>query len=87
MSEKTINAVIERFDGDIAVIETAKGDEYRVHKSQLPKGCHVGHHLQMMMRDGQIIQVTLDEEAIMQTKKSIDELMEKLRRGEHLKKD
>jgi hypothetical protein len=87
MNKKTTNAVIERFDGNIAIIESAKGDEYRIHRSQLPKGCHVGHHLQMKMRDGKIIQVMIDEKATIQTRKSIDELMEKLRRGEHLKKD
>jgi hypothetical protein len=87
MTRTRINAVVERFDGDRAVIETREGTEYRLNRSQLPEGCRVGHHLQMEIDNGQIIQVAIDEDATAQAQERIDDLMDKLRRGDHLTDD
>jgi hypothetical protein len=87
MSKNVINAVVERFEGNIAVIETLDDEAYRLDRSQLPEGCRVGHHLQMELEDGQIIQVMIDEEATTQAQERIEALMAKLRRGDHVNKD
>jgi hypothetical protein len=85
MSKSPIHAVVERFDGDIAVIETREGTAYRLDRAELPEGCRVGHHLQMEIENGQINQVTIDDEATAQARERIEDLMNKLRRGDHLK--
>jgi hypothetical protein len=87
MTRTRINAVVERFEGSIAVIETREGTEYRLDRSELPEGCKVGHHLQMELEDGKIIQVSIDNEATGQAQERIDNLMNRLRRGDHLTDD
>jgi hypothetical protein len=87
MSKDFIHAVVERFEGSIAVIETREGTEYRLNRSELPDGCKVGHHLQMELEDGAVKRIEIDEEATGQAQERIDNLMNRLRRGDHLNKD
>jgi hypothetical protein len=87
MSRAVIKAVVERFDGDTAIIETAGGTEYRLNRAQLPKGCKVGHHLQMEIEEGDVKRIEIDADATSQAQERIDDLMDRLRRGDHLKKD
>jgi hypothetical protein len=87
MSRVVINAVVERFDGDTAIIETVGGTEYRLESAQLPVGCKVGHHLQMELENGDVKRIKIDEDATAHAQERIDDLMDRLRRGDHLKDD
>ncbi len=80
------HAVIDRFEGKMAVLLV--GDEQRqvdVPKARLPRRAREGHHLQVELKGDQVIQVQIDQEATERARKRIDEKLNRLRRGEHLK--
>jgi hypothetical protein len=80
------HAVIDRFEGKIAVLLI--DDEERqvdVPTDQLPVGVREGHHLQIELEGNRVIQVQVDEEAAERARKRIDDKLNRLRRGEHLK--
>ena len=78
-------AVIDRFEGRYAVLLV--GDEGRhvdVLRRQLPRNARAGHWLQIELRDGEVIQVVVDEAATEEARRRIQEKLERLRRGDHL---
>jgi hypothetical protein len=78
--------VIDRFEGDIAVLLI--GDEQRqvdVPKAQLPKHAQEAHHLRIELKDDRVIHVLIDKEATERALKRIEDKLNRLRRGEHLK--
>ena len=80
------HAVIDRFEGKMAVLLV--GDEQRqvdVPKAQLPKHAREGHHLQIELKGDQVIQALIDKEATERARKRIEDKLNRLRRGEHLK--
>ena len=89
MSDNMIlTGVIDRFEGDWAVIEVADEPELRnVPKQLLPRGAKEGDHLQLELEDGRVIRVQLDPEATENARKRIQDKLDRLRRGEHLHGD
>jgi hypothetical protein len=86
MNDKgTLKGVIDRFEGEFAVIEiTGETEPRNVLRELLPRRAKEGDYLQFEMEDGNIIQVHLDKEATQAARKRIDEKLDRLRRGEHL---
>jgi len=82
MKEK---AVLDRFEGDLAVILLKDGqDQLVVPINSLPGGAKEGHWLQIETEDGQVISVTVDEEETARIRNRIAEKLNRLRQGKHL---
>jgi hypothetical protein len=79
MSEK---AVIDRFEGDQAVLLLGDGSErINVPRDQLPQGAREGDWLQVE-RDGQQVQsCRLDHEETESARRRIQDKLDRLRRG------
>lgn len=83
--KETLKGVIDRFEGDWAVIELDGESEPRnVSRKLVPKRAKEGDYLQFEVQDGQIIRVQPDKAATEAAKKRIQNKLEKLRRGDHL---
>ena len=83
--KETLKGVIDRFEGDLAVIEIADETEPRnVSRKLLPRRSKEGDHLQLEIEDGNIIRATVDTDATQAAKKRIKDKMDRLRHGEHL---
>ncbi len=81
----TERAVIDRFEGRSAVLLV--GDEGRqvdVFRRQLPRTAREGQWLRITLRDGEMVQVVVDEAATEEARQRIQEKLERLRRGDHL---
>ena len=68
-----VQGIIDRFEGNIAVVEINGGDMKDFPKSSLPKGAKVGD---MLIIDGD--KITVSKEGTKQLKKEIDDLMDEL---------
>lgn len=68
-----VQGIIDRFEGNIAVVEIDGGDMKDFPKSSLPKGAKVGD---MLIIDGD--KITVSKEGTKQLKKEIDDLMDEL---------
>ena len=81
-----VKAVIDRFEGDIAVLIVGD-DEKRMEVSRklLPKKAKEGHWLQVEIENGVIGGVIIDEEETNKAKLRIAEKLERLRQGDHKK--
>ena len=82
----TERAVVDRFEGRYAVLLV--GDEGRpldVLRRQLPRKAREGHWLQIELREGAIVRVVVDEAATEAARRRIQEKLERLRRGDHLR--
>jgi hypothetical protein len=81
-----MKAVIDRFEGDLAVLIVGEDQErVNVARDLLPKKCKEGSWLQVEIQDGEVRNAVLDEEEMDKAKKRIAEKLERLRRGEHRK--
>lgn len=82
-----MKAVIDRFEGELAVL-ILEGSQERVNvlRGSLPKKSKEGSWLQVEMEDGEVRKAVIDEEQTAETKKRIEDKLERLRRGEHRKK-
>ena len=82
-----MKAVIDRFEGDLAVL-ILEGSQERLNVARelLPKKSREGNWLQVEMEDGEVRKAVIDEEQTARAKKRIEEKLERLRRGEHRKK-
>jgi hypothetical protein len=79
------SAVIDRFEGDYAVLFfTDSITSINVLRRDLPEGVREGDYLKMEWRDGEIIQAEYDEQATKETRQRIQAKLERLRRGENL---
>jgi hypothetical protein len=81
-------AVIDRFEGDFAVLTTGEGGTARslnVAKKALPKRAKEGTWLRVELNDDQLVSATVDEEETARARQRIIEKLDRLRRGEHLK--
>ena len=79
-------AVIDRFEGDIAVLLV--GSERRVldvPRDALPMGAREGMWLKVEIDNGMLKRVELDEEATEAARQRIQEKLDRLRRGDHLR--
>lgn len=81
-----MKAVIDRFEGDLAVLIVGENQErVNVARGLLPKKCKEGSWLQVEMEDGEVRKAVLDEEETARARKRIAEKLERLKRGEHRK--
>ena len=79
-------AVIDRFEGDIAVLLV--GSERHVldvPRDVLPQGAREGMWLKVEIDNGMLKRVELDEEATEAARQRIQEKLDRLRRGDHLR--
>ena len=87
-NQETLIGVIDRFEGDWAVIDISDETEPRnIPRNLMPEGAKEGDHLRIEVEGGNIVQVLLDSEATQVIRKRIDEKLARLRRGEHLRGD
>jgi len=79
-------AVIDRFEGATAVLLV--GDERRVLnvlRDALPTGAREGMWLNITLEGGMVTQALLDENATERARQRIQEKLDRLRRGDHLR--
>jgi hypothetical protein len=83
----TEKAVVDRFEGDQAVLLLAGGRrQLAVSRSQLPPGIRAGGWLQVEIKDDRLVRALVDPEETEKMRKQIDEKLARLRRGDHLRK-
>ena len=89
MNDKTtLRGVIDRFEGDWAVIELGDENEpLNLSPKLVPRRAKEGDYLQLDFEDGQVTQVVLDADATQMARKRIQDKLERLRRGDHLHDD
>lgn len=87
-NKETLKGVIDRFEGDWAVVEIANETEPRnISRKLLPRRAKEGDYLQLEIKDGNVIQAKTDPDATQAAKKRIQDKLGRLRRGEHLHDD
>lgn len=79
-------AVIDRIEGNLAVL-IVDNKPLNVPLATLPAGAKEGDYLQVEMQEGAVISATIDTAAIQEARQRIAEKLERLRRGDHLKKE
>lgn len=83
-----IKAVVDRFEGDIAVLLTGDNEERKdVPRKILPKKVKEGHWLQVEIQSGEVIKAIIDENDTTKAKQRISEKLARLRKGDQLKND
>lgn len=81
---EVMKAVVDRFEGEWAVL-LVKGQVVNVPKDLLPAGAKEGDHLDVVMEEGQVVKVVVDEAQTNAAWQRIRAKVERLRRGDHLK--
>jgi hypothetical protein len=79
-------AVIDRIEDHIAVL-IVDNKPLNVPLATLPSGAKEGDYLQVEIQEGAVISATIDTAATEAARKRIAEKLERLRRGDHLKKE
>ncbi|MBZ0320253.1 MAG: DUF3006 domain-containing protein [Anaerolineae bacterium] len=79
-----MKAVVDRFEGEWAVL-LIEGQPINVRRELLPAGVGEGHQLEVMVEEGQVVMVMVDEVQTKTAWQNIWEKIERLRRGDHLK--
>ena len=81
-------AVIDRFEGDVAVLLIGAAQRVLdVPRSRLPAQAQAGDWLQVEVVDGEMVRAEQDEEATRSAQQRIAEKLARLRRGDHLRAD
>jgi DUF3006 family protein len=79
------SVVIDRFEGDYAILFIAGLDEYlSVRRDKLPKEADEGDYLKIELEDGEVIQAEHDKQATEAARRRVEAKRDRLRRGEHL---
>ena len=79
------NIVIDRFEGDYAVLFIAGSDgPLPVVRDVLPEGLNEGDYLNVEFEDGQVIKAERDEQATEAARLRIQAKRDRLRRGDYL---
>jgi len=82
-----MKAVIDRFEGQYAVLLLEEGErQLNVSRGSLPKPAKEGSWLQVEVDGDTLSSAVLDEKETTNAKRRISEKLERLRRGDHLKK-
>jgi len=82
------NAVIDRFEGDYAVLFfTDSNTPVNVLRRELPEEVNEGDYLKLELRDSHVIQVEYDSQETEEARQRIQAKLDRLRRGEHLTDD
>jgi hypothetical protein len=78
-------AVIDRFEGDIAVLLVGSAQRMvDVPRERLPPGAEAGQWLQVQLEGEVVMQAVPDREATEEARQRIQEKLGRLRRGDHL---
>jgi hypothetical protein len=81
-----VDAVIDRFEGDMAVLLIGEQHELmNIPRSQLPDHAREGDYLRIEVRDGEVTSAAIDSEATARARQRIEEKLDRLRRGDHLR--
>lgn len=78
-----MKAVVDRFEGEWAVLMVGE-QPLNVLREMLPAEVREGDHLKVVVEDGHVVSVVIEEEETEAARQRIWEKMERLRRGEHL---
>jgi hypothetical protein len=82
------SAVIDRFEGDVAVLLLGKmREQLDVPRSLLPPEAREGVWLRVEIEDGIIVRAVIDDDMTAAVQARIQEKLARLRRGEHLDRD
>jgi hypothetical protein len=82
-----IKAVIDRFEGSMAVLLVGDGQwRMEIPCKNLPDNAKEGDWLQLEIQDGEVEQIELDLTTTTKIKSRIADKLEKLRSGDHLNK-
>jgi hypothetical protein len=85
-SSQTEAAVIDRFEGDIAVLLVGEAQRVvDVPREQLPSEVRAGQWLRVQLRGERLLHAELDADATDAARRRIQDKLARLRRGEHLK--
>ena len=77
----TVKAVVDRFEGELAVLLLNDGQEQLVvPRKSLPPGTKAGHWLQVEIDNGKMISAVIDEEETARASQRIAEKLDRLRR-------
>lgn len=80
-----VKAVVDRFEGDKAVVLIGEEEEALVvDRAKLPGGTKEGDWLKADVQDDVLIAAELDPEETARAQERIAEKLERLRRGDHL---
>jgi hypothetical protein len=79
-----MKAVIDRFEGEYAILIVGE-DEKRINvpRKVLPKQAREGLWLKVEIRNGEVCDITIDDQETERARQRIAEKLERLRRGEH----
>jgi hypothetical protein len=80
-----MKAVIDRFEGDLAVLILDQ-ERVNVPRESLPEGCKEGSWLDVEFEDGEVRKAVIEDEETARVRERIGKKLERLRRGEHRKK-
>lgn len=80
-----MKAVIDRFEGEVAVLELEDGGLLTVQRSLLPPDAREGAHLNIALDNDKLVGAELDVWAENDAKARIRAKLERLRRGEQRK--
>lgn len=82
-----IKAQIDRFEENMAVLILEQGNSRQnVSRELLPAGTREGQHVLIELDGEKISKIVLDEDGTAQARERIQTKLERLRRGEHQKK-
>jgi hypothetical protein len=77
-------AVIDRFEGEYAILIVGEDEQrFNVLQKALPRKAKEGSWLQVEIQNGEVFNITIDEEETERARKRIAEKLERLRHGEH----
>jgi hypothetical protein len=80
----TTKAVVDRFEGQQAVLLLEGGQEQLVvPRKSLPPGTKEGYWLQVVIENGMLVSAVIDEEETARAEQRIAEKLDRLRRGEN----
>ncbi|GIK65473.1 MAG: hypothetical protein BroJett018_32670 [Chloroflexota bacterium] len=79
-----MKAIGDRFEGEWVVL-FIEGQPVNVRPELLPDGVGEGHHLEVTIENGEIVNVVADDAETQAAWRRIREKMARLRRGDHLK--
>ena len=80
-----MKAVIDRFEGEYAMVRLEDGQNLNVLRTQLPERCFEGLHLIISFDEEQgVREIEADYEETAIARKRIEEKLERLRRNKHL---
>lgn len=82
-----MKAVIDRFEGDYAVLLIEDQPDVNVLRDELPDDLNEGDHITFDWVDGCVTNIQPDDASRDEARKRIQDKLDRLRRGEHRRDD